>query len=268
MLLNASFPLMADKQWVRTAARVLLPHGYGGAEAVHVDVSVLSQLLSKLRCQSSMVARREVAQCVPQGQLVETDTQTISEWDTSSRWLDADASAFNNWRSPSRCENHSFEKVTQQEWRNEPEETSWSPKCSDTKSLSEVWSDGAEHKMCYVIAQLFFGLSFGIIGMRFLTRSSSAVRSGVLMGACGRPRSLPLLGGSGSRGSPLHRSFREHILLCRPSVCPLVCLSVWTCGDSERLHASLEDFRGSHCLSLAGWSSLPFGINQWGAPGR
>lgn len=260
---------MADKQWVRTAARVLLPHGYGGAEPVHVDVSVLSQLLSKLRCQSSMVARREVAQCVPQGQLVETDTQTISEWDTSSRWLDADASAFNNWWSSNRCENHFFWKsdttgVTQ--WARVDimeSQLFWHNKFE----WSVVWRCRAQN-VCHGIAQLFFSLSFGIIGMCVLTRSSSAVRSGVLMGACGRLGSLPLLGGSGSRGSPLHRSFRKDILLCRPSVCPVVCLSVWTCGASQTLHASLEDFKGSHCLSLAGWSSLPFGINQWGAPGR
>lgn len=45
-----------------------------------------------------------------------------------------------------------------------------------------------------------------------LTRSSSAVRSGVRVGACGTLGSLPRLGGKGSRGRPLHTSFREDIL--------------------------------------------------------
>lgn len=46
----------------------------------------------------------------------------------------------------------------------------------------------------------------------WLTRSSSAVRLGVRMGACGTLGSLPRLGGSGSRGKPLHISFKEDIL--------------------------------------------------------
>lgn len=46
-----------------------------------------------------------------------------------------------------------------------------------------------------------------------LTRSSSAVRLGVRIGACGTLGSLPRLGGKGSRGKPLHISFKEDILL-------------------------------------------------------
>lgn len=45
------------------------PQGKRGAEAVHVYVAVLPQLLSKFRCQSCMVGGREIAQGVPQSQL-------------------------------------------------------------------------------------------------------------------------------------------------------------------------------------------------------
>lgn len=45
-----------------------------------------------------------------------------------------------------------------------------------------------------------------------LTRSSSAVRLGVRIGACGTLGSLPRVGGKGSRGKPLHISFKEDIL--------------------------------------------------------
>lgn len=45
-----------------------------------------------------------------------------------------------------------------------------------------------------------------------LTRSSSAVRFGVLKGACGTSGSLPRFTGKGSSGKPLHISFNEDIL--------------------------------------------------------
>lgn len=48
--------------------------------------------------------------------------------------------------------------------------------------------------------------------VRLLTLSSSAVRFGVRFGACGTLGSLPRPGGKGSRGKPLHISFREDIL--------------------------------------------------------
>lgn len=46
-----------------------------------------------------------------------------------------------------------------------------------------------------------------------LTLSSSAVRLGVRIGACGRLGSLPRLGGRGFRGKPLHMSFKDDIPL-------------------------------------------------------
>lgn len=49
--------------------RLISPHGQPGAEAVHVDVPVLPQLLGKLWRQCCMMGRGEIAQCVPQSQL-------------------------------------------------------------------------------------------------------------------------------------------------------------------------------------------------------
>lgn len=71
------------------------------------------------------------------------------------------------------------------------------------------------------------------------------------MGACGRSGSRPLLGGSGSRGKPLQRSFRRDMVL-------VVVLDV----DSNR-HDGLEDFKNRETLSLAAWWSLPFRTDQW-----
>ena len=45
------------------------PHENAGTETVHVDVSILSELLRKLSSQHGVVRRREVTQGVPQGQL-------------------------------------------------------------------------------------------------------------------------------------------------------------------------------------------------------
>ena len=88
-----------------------------------------------------------------------------------------------------------------------------------------------------------------------LTRSSSAVRLGVLTGAWGTLGSLPRLGGKGSRGKPLHISFKEdippsinsHTLEQRP-------------GDRDWKAAlaltALRGFEGDHSLSYCLIGSL------------
>lgn len=76
MFIVVSFALIADKLCVSITSKVPLPHAQRGAEAVHVDVPVLPQLLSKLRREGCMVGRREVAQRVPQSQLEGTGTGT------------------------------------------------------------------------------------------------------------------------------------------------------------------------------------------------
>lgn len=48
-----------------------LPHPYRGAKAVHVYVTILSELLGKFRRERCMVGRREVTQSVSQCQLEE-----------------------------------------------------------------------------------------------------------------------------------------------------------------------------------------------------
>lgn len=81
-----------------------------------------------------------------------------------------------------------------------------------------------------------------------LTRSSSDVRLGVRVGACGTLGSLPRLGGSGSRGNPLHMSFKEDILSHTHLV---IVLS----GEKAlKIHSSLYCLTGRLC---------PFTIHQW-----
>lgn len=50
-------------------ALLVSPHGQRGAEAVHVDVPVLPELLGKLRRERCMVGRGEIAQRISQSQL-------------------------------------------------------------------------------------------------------------------------------------------------------------------------------------------------------
>lgn len=96
-----------------------------------------------------------------------------------------------------------------------------------------------------------------------LTRSSSAVRLGVRMGACGTLGSLPRLGGKGSRGTPLDISFKEDILLS--IFWPGGRLTLTANGPlrRERLWTSLFTITLRLIVSLAFWSSLPFTIHQW-----
>lgn len=113
-----------------------------------------------------------------------------------------------------------------------------------------------------------------IYDSKLLTRSSSAVRLGVRMGACGRLGSLPRLGGRGSRGSPLHMSFREDILHS---------VACHTLDEQRAWRHSSDRETERHCASifkilraatvcptprLAFWLSLPFRINQWKGAGR
>lgn len=78
---------------------------------------------------------------------------------------------------------------------------------------------------CFALKKVTFTLLFYSLCMSFstqlnacnltvcqLTLSSSAVRLGVRIGACGTLGSLPRLGGKGSRGRPLHMPFKEDIL--------------------------------------------------------
>lgn len=93
-----------------------------------------------------------------------------------------------------------------------------------------------------------------------LTRSSCAVRLGVLIGACGTPGSRPGLDGNGSRGKPLQISFKSDILLDFPSTTTVEQQTeMW--GPKKNLYCWRFDAITPHRCVL--WLSCPSMIHQW-----